>query len=143
MGGDIRSPARSQSGWNGPGRDRECTRSGFSTLPERESTADARIPGLLVERNPIPTQRFDPMAVQVKVTVKGKIPDVLAAVKAEAAKNKIKFNGDASKGTFAGEGIEGNYSISGQVITINVTKQPWYAPDSSVKSAIENWFKGK
>lgn len=83
------------------------------------------------------------MAVQVRVTVKGKIEDVLAEVKSEAAKKKIKFSGDATKGNFSGEGIEGNYSVSGQTITINVTKQPWYAPDSAVKSAIEEWFKGK
>ena len=83
------------------------------------------------------------MAVQVKVTVKGKISDVLEDVKAEAAKKKVVFTGNDKAGKFSGDGIGGDYSVSGQTITINVTKTPWYAPDASVKSAIEAWFKGK
>jgi hypothetical protein len=83
------------------------------------------------------------MALTVEVTVKGDIAKVLADVKKLAAQKDVKFTGDTTKGSFAGAGIKGTYTVKGQDITIVVTDTPWYAPDSKVKEAIQEWFKGK
>jgi hypothetical protein len=83
------------------------------------------------------------MAVQVKVTVTGAIEDVLRDVRAQAARNKVKLSGDATSGSFSGDGIEGAYAVSGRTITVHVTRSPWYAPDAVVRNAIEDWFRGK
>lgn len=83
------------------------------------------------------------MAMTVKVTVKGDVGKVLDDVKKLAAQKDIKFTGDTSKGSFSGSGIAGTYAISGQDITITITDKPWYAPESAVKQAILDWFKGK
>jgi hypothetical protein len=83
------------------------------------------------------------MALTVKVTVQGEIADVLEEVKRLAAAKGIKFAGNTSKGSFSGAGIEGNYSVNGKDITIVVTDKPFYAPESAVKQAILDWFKGK
>ena len=88
-------------------------------------------------------QRLEGLEGLERIARIARIANVLAAVKKEAAKNEVKFSGDASGGTFAGDAIAGNYSVDGQDITIVVTKSPAWVPDLVIKSKIVDWFKGK
>ena len=64
----------------------------------------------------------------------------LAKVKSEMLKAGHKFNGDSSKGEFAGGGVEGEYSIDGNTVTVSVTKKPFVAPKSLIEKKIKEYF---
>lgn len=64
----------------------------------------------------------------------------LAKVKSEMLKAGHKFNGDSAKGSFAGGGVEGDYTIDGNTVTVNITKKPFVAPKSLVERKIREYF---
>jgi hypothetical protein len=51
------------------------------------------------------------------------------------------FSGDDKSGRFSGRGISGIYTIGASSVKINITKKPFIYPESSVKSAIADYFK--
>jgi hypothetical protein len=79
--------------------------------------------------------------LKFNVTVKGKMEDVLAKVKAAASAHQVKFQGDTKKGTFVND-ASGSYTVNGQVISIIVTDKAWYATDSMVQDAVKKFFQG-
>jgi hypothetical protein len=76
-----------------------------------------------------------------KITVKGKMADVWAKVRTIAA-NDVKFTGDDAKGTFAGKGVKGRYTVDAQDIYIVITEKPFIVSQDYVKEKILNFFKG-
>ena len=68
------------------------------------------------------------------------IPAVLSQVRTQIIANKGTFEGDDSAGKFSGSGVVGNYTRTGSVITITITKKPFIAPESLVKSKIKTYF---
>lgn len=63
-----------------------------------------------------------------------------------SAKQKIitsggTFSGDEQSGRFSGKGVDGIYSAGSSSIKITITKKPMMYPITSVKSAIENYFR--
>lgn len=52
-----------------------------------------------------------------------------------------QFTGDSSSGSFAGSGVEGAYHISGQIVTITITKKPFMAPMGLVESKVRSYFR--
>jgi hypothetical protein len=79
------------------------------------------------------------------VTVKGKIPDIVAAVKKEAAKDNADFKGDETKGSFSAKGgdVKGTYTVDGQKIAFNTKIDSVWIPCTAVQAKLENYFKGK
>ena len=61
----------------------------------------------------------------------------LEKVKSECS----KFEGDASSGTFSGDGVDGSYSIAGNVVSITITCKPFFISWAGVQSHIENYFR--
>lgn len=64
----------------------------------------------------------------------------IAIEKARAAvesQNGI-FKGDANSGIFElnilGNNIQGNYSVSGQVVNLSITEKPFFVPCSTIES---------
>lgn len=64
----------------------------------------------------------------------------LTKVKSQMTNAGHKFNGDSVKGAFAGGGVEGEYSIEGNTVTVNITKKPFVAPKSLVEKKIKEYF---
>lgn len=64
----------------------------------------------------------------------------LSNVKSEMLKAGHKFNGDSSKGSFSGGGVEGDYQIAGNTVTVNITKKPFVAPKSLIEKKIKEYF---
>ncbi|MDJ0863832.1 MAG: hypothetical protein QNJ82_16530 [Gammaproteobacteria bacterium] len=51
-----------------------------------------------------------------------------------------EFSGDASSGCFSAKGVEGEYAVEGNSITVTVTRKPLAAPWSLVESKVKAFF---
>jgi len=51
------------------------------------------------------------------------------------------FSGDETKGKFSGQGVDGIYSVDASWIKITITKKPFIYPESTVRTAIEDYFR--
>lgn len=81
------------------------------------------------------------MAHSFNVTLSEEPASVLEKVKKLLTENEGQFSGDSSSGSFAGSGVKGAYHISGQIVTITITKKPLLAPMSLVESKVKEFFK--
>lgn len=81
------------------------------------------------------------MAHSFNVTLSEEPASVLEKVKKLLTENGGQFSGDSSSGSFAGSGVKGAYHISGQIVTITITKKPLLAPMSLVESKVKEFFK--
>ena len=52
-----------------------------------------------------------------------------------------EFSGDEKSGRFSGRGVDGIYYAGDSAIKITITKKPPLYPESSVKTAIEDYFR--
>jgi hypothetical protein len=66
--------------------------------------------------------------------------DLISRAKQTATRYNSSFSGDEKSGSFAGYGVEGNYLIEGQTVTIMVTKKPFFATNQIVQSALDQFF---
>ncbi|MGR3218301.1 MAG: hypothetical protein ACUZ8H_00605 [Candidatus Anammoxibacter sp.] len=68
-------------------------------------------------------------------------PDVLLKkAKAAAVVDGVELSGDTSSGEFSGKGAKGKYKINGSVVSVTITKKPFYAPWPTVEAAIREFF---
>lgn len=81
------------------------------------------------------------MAHSFNVTLSDEPASVLEKVRKLLTENGGQFNGDSSSGSFAGSGVKGEYHISGQIVTITITKKPLLAAMSLVESKVREYFK--
>ena len=51
-----------------------------------------------------------------------------------------EFSGDESSGRFAAKGVEGEYVVEADSITVTVTRKPMGAPWSLVESKVKEFF---
>lgn len=65
---------------------------------------------------------------------------VVKSARAQAAKHEFEFDGDENEGRFAGKGIQGLYTISGQEMKITIAKKPMLLPWAVIESAITKFF---
>ena len=75
---------------------------------------------------------------------KGNKEAKLRQVKALAAEKGFTFVGNTRKGTFAGDTmlgrVAGNYSISGQTITVEITERPGLVSVARIKSELAGFL---
>ncbi len=50
------------------------------------------------------------------------------------------FSGDAASGHFGFKGVEGEYAVEGESITVTVTRKPIVAPWSLVETKVKEFF---
>ena len=83
------------------------------------------------------------MACNFSIPFNGDAETVLTKAKSAVLSQGGNFNGDANSGDFTvsvfGNKIVGNYGVSGQTLSINITDKPFIVPCS----AIENFLKGQ
>ena len=56
-----------------------------------------------------------------EIEVNEDLEDLLERVQTEAAKQGVKFSGDTTEGRFSGLGVQGNYMVEDNIITISIT----------------------
>lgn len=81
------------------------------------------------------------MAHSFNITLSEEPASVVEKVRKLVTENGGQFSGDSSSGSFAGSGVKGAYHISGQIVTITITKKPLLAPMSLVESKIREYFE--
>ena len=68
-------------------------------------------------------------------------PDVLVARAEKVARQAgAEFKGDAHSGSFAGSGVEGQYAVEEDSITVTITRKPMIAPWSLVEDKVKGFF---
>ena len=50
------------------------------------------------------------------------------------------LDGDDKVGTFAGRGVEGEYSVEGDQVTVTITKKPALAPWPIIETIVKDFF---
>ena len=65
---------------------------------------------------------------------------LLERAKKLAAEGDAIFQGDTSSGSFTGSGVEGNYQIDADTLTVTITDKPFFAPWALVESKIRGFF---
>ncbi len=61
--------------------------------------------------------------------------------KAAAEKEGASFEGDAAEGKFSAMGVVGTYRISGNVVEVDISERPFFAPLSIIESKIKSLFR--
>jgi hypothetical protein len=65
---------------------------------------------------------------------------LLEHAKQVAQTNNALFDGDEASGSFAGSGVKGSYEITNGVITVTITRKPFFVPWSLVETQIRGFF---
>lgn len=50
------------------------------------------------------------------------------------------LDGDMTRGTFSGRGVEGNYAVEGDRVTVTITKKPALAPWPIIETIVKDFF---
>ena len=66
---------------------------------------------------------------------------LLARAQRLAAEHGAVLNGDHTCGSLSASGAEGLYWVCGNVVTVEVSKKPFYAPWGVVEKKIEAFFR--
>jgi hypothetical protein len=74
----------------------------------------------------------------------GSSNDTIAKAKTAIEKAGGQFRGDQSKGDFSvptpAGAVKGNYSISGQTFTVDITDKPFVVPGSAIESQVRKFL---
>jgi uncharacterized protein (DUF697 family) len=81
------------------------------------------------------------MSRVIEVAFSGDPNAVVTKARATAERHGAKFSGDHVAGTFAGNGIEGNYRFTEKIVVVTVEKKPDFAPWPLVETAIRGFFE--
>src|SRR5690349_4174341 len=81
------------------------------------------------------------MSRVIEVAFSGDPNAVVTKARATAERHGAKFSGDHVAGTFAGNGIEGNYRFTDTLVIVTVEKKPDFAPWPLVETAIRGFFE--
>ena len=61
--------------------------------------------------------------------------------KTVASENNVVFRGDTKSGSFSGRGVEGEYEIEDDTVTVTITDKPFFASWSQVESKVKAFFQ--
>jgi lipid-binding SYLF domain-containing protein len=75
------------------------------------------------------------------ITIPSDEPDYLENVKSSAEGMGAVFAGDETRGSFSGRGIEGEYLIEGNRLTVTIKKKPAIAPWPIIESLVRGFFE--
>jgi hypothetical protein len=65
---------------------------------------------------------------------------LVARVEKAAIKYGADFKGDATSGSFSGNGVKGTYSIQDRVVTVTITDKPFLIPWGLVETQVRGFF---
>jgi len=81
------------------------------------------------------------MSKSFSVPFTGDPSSLLERARKAAADNGAQVVGDTNKGTFSGRGVEGSYTVSGNIVNVTVDKKPMIIPWSLVESQLRQFFQ--
>jgi hypothetical protein len=80
------------------------------------------------------------MGRSFQVPLKGD-PDALASRAEQLARQvDAEFTGDGKAGCFAAGGVEGQYEVQGENVTVTISKKPLVAPWWLVEEKVRSFF---
>jgi hypothetical protein len=65
---------------------------------------------------------------------------LVARVEKAAIKYGADFKGDATSGSFFGNGVKGMYSIQDRFVTVAIVDKPFYIPWGLVETQVRGFF---
>jgi hypothetical protein len=81
------------------------------------------------------------MAKTFSITFAGDATSLLNRARTVAASNGAQISGDTNRGTFNGKGVAGNYSVSGNTVSVTISDKPALIPWGVVESQLRNFFQ--
>jgi hypothetical protein len=81
------------------------------------------------------------IAKTFSISFTGDPASLLADAHASAQQNDVQFIGDTQRGSFSGQGIEGSYEISGNIVNVTIDKKPFFVPWALVEAQLEQFFQ--
>lgn len=82
------------------------------------------------------------MSKSFEIKLQRPASDIIADAKSTAQRKGVKFEGDTEKGAFSGLGIDGSYSITGDILSVEVSKKPMLLTWDMIESAVRGYFAG-
>jgi hypothetical protein len=68
-------------------------------------------------------------------------PQYLENVRSSAEGMGAVFEGNDLQGTFSGRGIQGEYEVQGNTVTVTIRKKPAVAPWPIIESLVRDFFE--
>jgi hypothetical protein len=81
------------------------------------------------------------MAKTFNIAFTGDAAALLNRARAIAVSNGAQISGDSSRGSFSGKGIIGNYSVSGNTVSVTISDKPALIPWGIVESQLRSFFQ--
>ena len=72
--------------------------------------------------------------------IPGKPKEFIEKARKVAHKNNVVINGDSTRGSVAGSGVEGDYRVEGNTAVLTIRKKPFFAPWWLVENELNNFF---
>ena len=80
------------------------------------------------------------MSKSFDIPLTGDAAALVAKAEQVAREAGAEFSGDARAGRFAASGVEGEYTVQSDTITVTITKKPIIAPWSLVEEKVRSFF---
>lgn len=80
------------------------------------------------------------MSKTIHIALKQAPEQLIQQAKAAADKNGVNMQGDADSGCFSGMGVEGEYSVEGQTLTVTISKKPLIMPWAFIEKSVRDFF---
>jgi len=81
------------------------------------------------------------MAFSFEIPKPQNIKKTLLSTRRKIISGGGSFSGDEKSGRFSGRGVDGIYYTGDSAIRITITRKPPLYPESSVQTAIEDYFR--
>ena len=80
------------------------------------------------------------MSRSFHIPLTGDAEALVARAEKAARQHNAEFSGDISAGRFAGRGVEGQYKVQGDTVTVTITKKPLWILGPWVEKSIASLF---
>lgn len=83
------------------------------------------------------------MAKTFTIPFTGDAGTALARARSVAQQYGGQLTGDATRGTFSGQGVKGRYEVTGNVIQMTIDEKPFVIPWPVLESQIKKFFQAE
>lgn len=80
------------------------------------------------------------MSKTIQVKINRTPGELIVKARKAASENGVRFHGNEEHGHFAGHGIEGNYRIRDNLLSIHIVKKPFIMPWTLIESTVKGYF---
>jgi len=80
------------------------------------------------------------MSRTFRFQIPGNTEEFIRKARKIARENNAVIDGDSTRGSVAGSGVEGEYRIEGDTVVLTINKKPFFAPWMLVESKLNSFF---